>query len=453
MPRELQNTPKGWFFPSGLFVKLNWSRDLDESNYLSYLATFGHEQFHYLQHIGTSFGQFLADLEDIWINCIIDSVCYGLEKSNNRILSLNEWAENETKNSVKEVLDRCIKIYEICKRINEIFNVGGSNSTLREFSNLYLLLLEYQLNNPKPIWFVDPEKMPIDPEFEFLSRGYSSSSSVMECVVAFWQLQFIGNVDPKLNELSKLPENIQLGLVNERGKKACSSRVEDSLLGEYTECYYQISGYLPADIEEAVKILYIITDLALMPPIGRFNSVPIRPLTFADLLPSIRLFKAAEAVSRLGITITDVNEDYSKIVSDICVDLGWPQPEWIAIKSPRLSVKRDEFEYKAISELQSYANRYRILCPSAFAYPRAPLINEMRVPIIYYTDGVKMGVPEEVQISLMARYFKKLCAETWVLGKKPEFPEISFPEISDFSIAYESAFYKIFGITIEEVEL
>jgi len=442
-----QNIPKGWFHPSGLFVQLDWSNNFESTTYLPYLATFHHEQIHYLQHTGTSFGQFLADIDDIWSNAIISSVSYALINSKIKNWSVEEWVKKEDNVTVKNVLHQSIDLYKTCKRMIEIINIGGSNSTLHEFTVLYRKLLEGQLNSQNGIWYVNPELLPLDYNNELPSEGYCNCSSVMECAAAFSQLEFIGKVE--LESGKDLPDYILASLLDEKGKESTTSRVKSSLKSDYSEPYRLISGYLPADPIEAQKLLFVIIDLALMAPIGRFNSLAAVPPTFADLLPNIRLFQAAGAVSRLGLKVKDVFEDYSEIVDAICVNQQWPQPELIAIKTPRLSIGREELPYgKGILDLQLSASKYRIKKPGSFALIRAPLIDEMRIPIVYYSDGVRTGVSKDIQGSLMARYFKIKCAESWVLGKKPKFPPI--PGLSE---AFDDVFSNIFGIKIKDGEL
>ncbi len=242
----------------------------------------------------------------------------------------------------------------------------------------------------------------------------------MECAVAFRQLSFTGDTDPKMNELYGLPEKTLSGLLNETGKNTTIIRTESSLSSDYIEPFRLIGGFLPDDDAEALKIFHIITDLALMSPIGRFNSLATYPSSFADLLPNMRLVKAADAVSRLGIRVTDINEDYTKTVDAICIDekIRWPEPDWIAIKTPRLSGNRESSSCKALFDLQQYAANYRRQHPGLFAFPMAPLIDDMRIPTVIYTDGQRGGVPMEIQGELAFRYFRKLCAETWILGRK-----------------------------------
>jgi hypothetical protein len=442
-----QNTPKGWFHPSGSFVQLDWSKNFESNKHLPYLATLHHEQIHYLQHTGTSFGQFLADVEDIWSNAIISSVLYALKNSKKRTWSIEEWVKKEENLTVRNVLNQSIDLFKTSKRMIEIINIGGSNSTLHEFTMLYRKILEDQINSQNGIWYVNPELMPRNYNNELPSEGYCNCSSVMECAAAFSQLEFIGKVD--LESGKDLPDYILSALVDEKGQESTASRVESCLYSDYSEPYRLISGYLPADPIEAQKLLFIIIDLALMPPIGRFNRLAAVPPTFADILPNIRLFQAAGSVSRLGLKAKDVFEDYSEIVDAICVDQQWPQPEWIAIKTPRLSIGHENLPYaKAILDLQLYASKYRIKKPGAFALLRAPLMDDMRIPIIYYSDGVRTGVSKDIQCSLMARYFKIKCAESWILGKKPP-----FPPISGFSETFDGVFNEIFGIKIKDGKL
>lgn len=442
-----KNIPKGWFYPSGLFVNLNWSINVPEKDYLPYLAAFGHEQFHYLQHVGTSFGIFLADVEDLWTTEITKSVNYGLEHSKLSRLPIETWIEVEDNSTVKKKLSEALEFYKKCSRIIEIAQFGGSVSSLQEFITLYQQILDNQANSSNPKWHVDGELAPVKFDGDFPLEGIFGSHLIMESSATYWQLKLGGDVNEIPDEIVELPENIQKGLTNKEGHDAALLRKHAQLsVGDFLEPYRLIGGGLPEDPHEAMTILLIILDLALMPPIGRYNSLAMIPPTLADLFPSIRLLQAGEAVRRLGIRASDIIKDYSKVVNAICTDLEitWPQPEWLAIKTPFLSrTWNDPDDNEALTSLQLQAARYRCKGPGTFAFPRAPLIDDMRIPAVYYTDGIKTGVSKEQSIELGVRFYRKLCAETWITGKKPVIPEI-IGVYDGFSKAFNEEFGPFF---------
>ena len=438
--------PKGWFYPSGLFVILDWSIQQEEKEYLSYLAAFGHEQFHYLQHIGTTFGVFLADLEDMWTTDVIHSIQFAIKETGSLIFPLRDWIKYEKNNLVKRRLMNTLQFYLHYNRVSEISLSGGPISAMHEFTELYKDLLNLQYNDPNPIWYVDIDDLPVDFTGDFQSPGYLGGSLVMECATMFRQQSIAADLSSYSDELKTFPEGTRRGILNAPGKKEAKIRAEASFYSDYSIADRLIGGYLPNDPTEALNVLYIILDLSLMPPIGRFNSIAsVRP-SCVDLLPGLRLFRAAEAVQRLGITALDIGSDYESVVDAICVDLCWPQPEWLAMQSQRLSEYNSNYQNNVLHDLQIRASKYRKKNNGAFAFPRSPLIDEFRIPTVFYLNGQKGGIPNEMGYSLVARFIKRLCAETWISGKKPDFPNI--PTIEE---AYNIFFETSFGVSFEEV--
>lgn len=94
--------------------------------------------------------------------------------------------------------------------------------------------------------------------------------------------------------------------------------------------------------------------------------------------------------------------------------------------------------------LQLLASRLRKKNVYAFAMPRAPLIDELKIPIVFYSDGIKTGVPSDEQTSLIAHYYKRLAAEVWVTGSRPNYQNA--PNDKD---AFENYFNSLFGIELQ----
>ena len=436
--------PKGTYYPSGFFVNLDWSIDVDTPDYLPYLCAFGHEQVHFLQHVGSSFGVFLADIEDFWVSEVINCVSFGLEISGPPKPAIKHWIEAETNIVVKRCLEQALELHEICSELKRIALFGGSISSLLRFTKLYRRILDYQARHSNPSWRINPNLFPVDSDIDFPFEGVFGAHQIMECAASFVELHY---GEDRSSELYQgLPVSVQEGLNSRQGKEIRNLRIDQLLETEYFEPFLAISGYLPENPQKALAILPILLDLALMTPIGRYSSLLSFPPTIADLHPGIRLLRAAEAVSRLGIEADDVIDDYSSVVNSICTDvqLRWPQPEWIAIRTSALSRSYEDLDIhnRAVAHFQLKAAQIRREKPGVFAFPRAPLIDDLRIPIVHYTDGVKTSLSQNMQVALIARYQRKLYAQAWIEGSKPEVPEV-YPLKETLAPIFDSIFTKV----------
>lgn len=441
---------KGQFHPSGMFVNVDWSTNPTSDQYHSYLATFGHEQVHYLQYIGTSFGHFITDLEDIWTDCLIERVNIIINHSKNVRLNIRKWMEKEKDEDIKRTLYVSHDIFTACKGIINFLLLGGPLSGIDNFNELYRKVLLYQSIHQNPIWFVDKNKFLKVFDGEIQQECLFEGHCLLECGATLWQNYCNAKIDPDLPEAMDLPESIKSMVMNEEGRNKTKTRFMNNIGSYYLNPFRLVGGYLPNDSIESITIMHIIIDLALMPPIGRYQSLALDNLDPTDILPNIRLFKAAEAVQRLNITAKDPIEDYQNVVEKICLDsrLTWIQPKWIAMNYKRLTAKCYKEINRGIFDLQLLASQLRRKHPGVFALPRAPLIDELPIPMILFNDGKrKTGVSSEVIGSLLARFLKIKCCEAWFIGKRP-----GFSYMPDLEEGFEMAFKEIFKINIKELE-
>lgn len=451
--------PKGHFIPSGLMAIFNCPSNQSDPQYLPYLSAFGHEQCHYLQYIGTSCGQFLSDLEDMWADAIIGNVRALLKESRNPKLPLLTWMQTERGHN-RLLIRSALDINTMCQSIKDIILLGGPLEEISMFQFLYRKILKFQSEHVLPTWYVDLkhlhsehfEEPQIDEMRDNIKTGGHLSSlfgskSIMECAAIFYQLSLMGRIEEASEAFKILPDDVKKGLQNTEGNEEHDARLYSVFDSFYSEPYRAIEGYLPDVLIERAYAFRILSDLSLMTPLGKFNCLITNPSPF-DLLPSNRLFRAAEAFQRLGLTINtaDLQLCYRENVDAICVDLGWPQPEWIAMHTPRLSNTDVPFENRGILDLQLLAASLRRNDPSSFAFPRAPLIDELKIPFVFYSDGYfKHGVPSQMIGSLIGRYYKCLAAEFWITGLRPKLP------FNDKD-AFANFFNHIFGIEINSME-
>ena len=119
---------KGWYYPDGYFVSLDWSAEEREKDYHTYLLAFAHEQFHYLQFVGTSFGQFLCDLDEIWVTETFETIRFGLQRSTSVQFPLARRIANEQSNDLKKRLEYCLKLRTVCRELRKTSTNGGTTS-------------------------------------------------------------------------------------------------------------------------------------------------------------------------------------------------------------------------------------------------------------------------------------------------------------------------------------
>ncbi len=438
---------KGWFYPAGCFVNLDWSKQEREDDYHTYLSTFGHEQFHYLQFVGTSFGQFLFDLDEIWVSKVISAVQHGIRRSRSPRFDLRRWAASESDPQTLHNLQEALHIHDICRRTSEIALDGGFLEDLYGFTRLYRKVLGFQKDASRPIWKINPADAdePTDIEIEG-AEGWFGARAVMEASASLHQAF---NVMGEGEEIPPgAPPDVACMLRNADRSRSLS-RIERTSRSSYSEAIVEISGLLPQNTLESAYTFFILADLALMPPIGRYHGTCTQPPNLTDLLPGYRILKAAMAVKRLGITARDLAGDYDEIIDAICVDsmVRWPQPMWLAMNAKKLSLPHEHPSGKVLMNWHLKAAAIRRQTPHIFSFPRAPLIDDLRIPIVYLRDDIKIGCSMSDQVSILAVFFRKACADIWVTGSMPK----QLPDVPDLRVGIRETFRTIFGLSLDEV--
>jgi hypothetical protein len=253
--------------------------------------------------IGTSFGLFLTDLEELSTMAVVDAVRFALRRGR-PALPLARWAEEEPEVHLRRTLAATVVFHRRCQELHQLAREAQGQEDLERFADLYQEVARLQGGWPTPFWPPIPTRTPATPAVvpETIPSARWVQDRALELVVAD------GSQGPP--PVARIVERLSPG--------------------------GGLASWLPSGAG-APEVLRELLDLALMPPIGRLHKADAHPWDALRLLPGGRLRRAVEILERGEIP---AGPGWLQQLCDHEA-LRWPAPVWLAFKareSPPLSL-------------------------------------------------------------------------------------------------------------------
>lgn len=436
----------GHFDIRGYFTYLGWRRSEIEEDFIAYHSTFDHEQFHFHQHIGTTFGHFLVDLQEIWVGQVVECVRKALEISpSSARFPISRWIESENGGHVSKILETGLIVKSLCDEIADIAFEGGVPDDYTRFKERYMRLINIILSGPSfQYWPLPrvPEVSSIGMDFE--KDGWFGARALMELSASLAQLWQISSARHHTSSAE-----VAQHIAGDASSRFINIDLKNAWEREYNAAFTSIEQYLPSNLESKILTALALVDLALMTPMGRFHGeYPTTP-SIMDLLPSLRYYSAARTAHHRGLSVQSVDE-YPTFVRELGIDgaLQWPQPAWLSHKLVRLETP-DDNHLAALRNMQIAAAQLRIDLPHVFLHPNDSPLNELRVPTVLGPNWSEYGYSESHSRLINTRFFIYLVARVSVEGLRV-LSEYDF--IPDIRSTFDDIFESLFSVTIDSVE-
>gem|GEM_PF-5329608 len=252
--------------------------------------------------IGTSFGLFLSDLEELATAAVVEAVRFALGRGR-PVLPLSRWAEEEPELSLRRTLGATVRFHRSCQELQHLAREAQSQEEVERFATLYQAVARLQGEWATPFWSSIP------------SRFLGSSAGFQDAVPsARWTLD-------RAAELSA-------------ADPAQSGRAVERVMERLRTTTPKLEARLPKDPAAAREALLALLDLALMPAVGRLHRVDPSPWTALRLLPGGRLLAAAELLGQGEIEVAKPGW-----IGALCQheSLRWEPVGWLAFKAQELS--------------------------------------------------------------------------------------------------------------------
>ena len=259
--------------------------------------------------IGTSFGLFLSDLEELGTTAVVNSVHFALRRGR-PVLPLARWAAEEAEVSLQRTLEATLAFHQRCQELRRLAWETQSREDGERFARLYQDVARLQGEWEAPFWRPLPPRLQSSPQIDEDSPWPDAPSTR-------WVVERAADL--------VAAEGEAVTAVAERVVK----RLYAAAVGAET--------WLPAEPEPARAVLLGLLDLALMPAVGRLHSADEHPWSPARLFPGWRLLEAVQVLQRQPLpTPLDPKHGW---IEDLCSHkaLRWKSPAWLSFKTLELS--------------------------------------------------------------------------------------------------------------------
>ena len=422
------DSASGHFDISSFITYLNWKFEDGDTEYLAKISTILHEQSHFHQIIGTSYGHFLTDLQDLWVSQLILSVKGAIKNSSlypNIPTPISKWLKKESNSFSIWLLESVLKLVDSCKYLHSISLEGGTKKDFESFKENYEYLINIKLLLSKQYnWFISEKNKLTDYEVNFEGEEWFGAREIMELQSQLFQLFFLEqHIGKDFNyELNPFIKDLILNSTPESTKNVYQ-KLRRAIEDENSKILKVISNYINLDSMDSIATIMALCDLSLMPAIGKYQDVNTFMPRIIDILPGFRFAQALIVINKKNILLDSQFNNYHKFIETICIDNStrWPNPQWLSKKIIKYRQVYNNYgnnlDHKAVFDWQVKASLIRQEKPHIFVYlNELELRTQLSQPYVYYQDHLIENATIEETASIFYRFLSYLTAKVLVEG-------------------------------------